>query len=606
MNQSKLYISPSVVIESMRDNGYKNTAYATAELIDNSIQAGATCVRLACFEKYKTRGKQIEQIAIIDDGKGMPSDVLHLALEFGGSKHREDEKGMGKFGMGLPNSSVSQCRLTEVWSWTNPEEILYTFLDIDKIKNKEIESIPAPIAKELPEHIKQAFNGEIPNSGTVVLWSNLDRLHWKTSKSIKLHTEALIGRIYRRQLSEESKYNENRNPLRIVFQCYEFNDLTKSYLEISSESFKANDPLYLYSDTTLPHLPAPLSKVSAFAVKDFKNIEVEYEEGKFSTVTIRTSTIKPEVAKILRSTTGDKIGSTIWGRHMKKNIGLSVVRANRELDLISDYYIADSNYLDRYLGIEVEFEPVLDQFFGVTNNKQSANKIKYIPLDVLAAEVIDTEGKTKAELESEYLDYLSEEAPVDAKIADINSKIKQMIVDAYNSIKSIGFDGLKNTSDNVTDNSKIPTDPVNIQATKAESNRAEEFEIEGDEAEPDVKGIKELLINEGMPEEEVEKTIQEIITNNLKVKFEYRDGLDDFFDIASFQGFTLIRINTAHSFYSKFMQNANEDERNLLNLCLAAWGRMEKEVPPNIMKECRNTRRRWSNMLEEYLGETVE
>lgn len=33
MNQSKLYISPSVVIESMRDNGYKNTAYATAELI---------------------------------------------------------------------------------------------------------------------------------------------------------------------------------------------------------------------------------------------------------------------------------------------------------------------------------------------------------------------------------------------------------------------------------------------------------------------------------------------------------------------------------------------------------------------------------------------
>ena len=364
--------------------------------------------------------------------------------------------------------------------------------------------------------------------------------------------------------------------------------------------------MYLYSDTTLPHLPAPLSKVSAFAVKDFKNIEVEYEEGKFSTVTIRTSTIKPEVAKILRSTTGDKIGSTIWGRHMKKNIGLSVVRANREIDLISDYYIADSNYLDRYLGIEVEFEPVLDQFFGVTNNKQSANKIKYIPLDVLAAEVIDTERKTKAELESEYLDYLSEEAPVDAKIADINSKIKQMIVDAYNSIKSIGFDGLKNTSDNVTDNSKIPTDPVNIQATKAESNRAEEFEIEGDEAEPDVKGIKELLINEGMPEEEVEKTIQEIITNNLKVKFEYRDGLDDFFDIASFQGFTLIRINTAHSFYSKFMQNANEDERNLLNLCLAAWGRMEKEVPPNIMKECRNTRRRWSNMLEEYLGETVE
>lgn len=606
MNQSKLYISPSVVIESMRDNGYKNTAYATAELIDNSIQAGATCVRLACFEKYKTRGKQIEQIAIIDDGKGMPSDVLHLALEFGGSKHREDEKGMGKFGMGLPNSSVSQCRLTEVWSWTNPEEILYTFLDIDKIKNKELESIPVPIKKDLPEHIKQAFNGEIPNSGTVILWSRLDRLNWKTSKSIKLHTESLIGRIYRRQLSAESECNKNKNPLRIVFQCYEYNDLTQSYLEISSESFRSNDPLYLYADTTLPTLPDPVSKVSPFAVKDIREFQIEYEEGKFSTVTIRTSALKPEVNIALRGTTDANIGQTIWGKHMRKNIGLSVIRADRELDLIANYHIADNNYLDRWIGAEIEFEPVLDQFFGVTNNKQGANKIKYIPLDTLAAEIIDVEGKTKAELEAEYLNYLEEEAPRDAKITAINSTIKQMIDDAYKSIENLGYKGFKSTEQDEPENSVIKTDLTNIQATIAERHRAEEFEVDGDESDPDVEGIKEHLMNEGMPEEEVEKTIQEIITNNLKVKFEYRDGLDDFFDIASFQGFTLIRINTEHSFYSKFMQNTNDDERNLLNLCLAAWGRMEKEVPPNIMKECRNTRRRWSNMLEEYLGETVE
>ena len=606
MNQSKLYISPSVVIESMRDNGYKNTAYATAELIDNSIQAGATCVRLVCFEKYQSKGKQIEQIAIIDDGKGMPSDVLHLALEFGGSKHREDEKGMGKFGMGLPNSSVSQCRLTEVWSWTNPEEILYTFLDIDKIKNKEIESIPAPITKELPEHIKQAFNGAIPKSGTVILWSSLDRLHWKTSKSIKLHTEALIGRIYRRQLSEESEYNKNRNPLRIVFQCYEYNNLTKSYLETISESFKANDPLYLYSDTTLPKLPEPFSMVSAFAVHDIKKFPVEYEKGKFSTVLIRTSVLKPEVNKALRATTDSMIGNTIWGKHMNKNIGLSVIRADRELDLIANYYLADDNYLDRWIGAEIEFEPVLDQFFGVTNNKQAATKIKYIPLETLAAEIVDGEGKTKAEIEEEYWNYLKEEDPLGEKITKINNTIKEMIKDAYNQIEGLGFKGFKSIDQNQSDNSLVKTDIANIQATTAENNRIAEYPINEDEAEPDVESIKKHLIEEGLPEEEVEKTIKEIITNNLKVKFEYRDGLDDFFDIASFQGFTEIRINTAHSFYSKFMQNANEEERNLLNLCLAAWGRMEKEASSNIKKECSNTRRRWSKMLEEYLGDAVE
>lgn len=606
MNQSKLYISPSVVIESMRDNGYKNTAYATAELIDNSIQAGATCVRLACFEKYKTRGKQIEQIAIIDDGKGMPSDVLHLALEFGGSKHREDEKGMGKFGMGLPNSSVSQCRLTEVWSWTNPEEILYTFLDIDKIKNKELESIPVPIKKDLPEHIKQAFNGEIPNSGTVILWSNLDRLHWKTSKSIKLHTEALIGRIYRRQLSAESEYNKGRNPLRIVFQCYEFNDLTTSYLEISSESFKPNDPMYLCTDTTLPKLPDPFSKVSAFSINDVETIEIEYEKGKHSTVTIRTSVLKPEVNKALRATTDTNIGGTVWGKHMKKNIGLSVVRANRELDLISDYFINDNNAKDRWIGMEIEFEPVLDQFFGVTNNKQGANKIKFTSISALASEIIDGDGKSKSEIEEEYWRYLEEEDPLGAKITEINIAIQEMIKDAYSKVVNLGYGGFKSSEQEAVDNEVVKTDTINIQATVAEKNRIEEYPLNDDESEPDVESIKKHLIEEGIPEEEVEKTIQEIITNNLKVKFEYRDGLDEFFDITSFQGFTQIRINTSHSFYLEFMQNANESERNLLYLCLAAWGRMEKEASSNIKKECSNTRRRWSNMLEEYLGETVE
>ncbi|CAM5211104.1 hypothetical protein OURE66S_02692 [Oligella ureolytica] len=115
---NKSYIRPSVVINSMRDSGYKNTAYALAELIDNSIQAKADCVRLVCFEKIRDTGSrlitEIDEIAILDNGIGMNKDTLYTALEFGGSKNREDLEGMGKFGMGLPNSSVSQCLLTEI------------------------------------------------------------------------------------------------------------------------------------------------------------------------------------------------------------------------------------------------------------------------------------------------------------------------------------------------------------------------------------------------------------------------------------------------------------------------------------------------------------
>ena len=40
-----------LAVKAMRDNGYKNAAYAIAELMDNSIQAGAKNVELLCAEQ---------------------------------------------------------------------------------------------------------------------------------------------------------------------------------------------------------------------------------------------------------------------------------------------------------------------------------------------------------------------------------------------------------------------------------------------------------------------------------------------------------------------------------------------------------------------------
>ena len=44
------FLNASTVIESLRDNGYTNTAYALAEIIDNSIQASATRVEIGFVE----------------------------------------------------------------------------------------------------------------------------------------------------------------------------------------------------------------------------------------------------------------------------------------------------------------------------------------------------------------------------------------------------------------------------------------------------------------------------------------------------------------------------------------------------------------------------
>jgi hypothetical protein len=44
-------IPTHLAVKAMRDSGYKSTAYALAELIDNSIQAEASDVEVICIEE---------------------------------------------------------------------------------------------------------------------------------------------------------------------------------------------------------------------------------------------------------------------------------------------------------------------------------------------------------------------------------------------------------------------------------------------------------------------------------------------------------------------------------------------------------------------------
>ena len=43
-------VSPKLTIEAMRDSGYKDTNHALAELIDNSVEAGANLVEVIAVE----------------------------------------------------------------------------------------------------------------------------------------------------------------------------------------------------------------------------------------------------------------------------------------------------------------------------------------------------------------------------------------------------------------------------------------------------------------------------------------------------------------------------------------------------------------------------
>src|SRR5437867_858712 len=109
-------------ILATRDSGYKGTESAVAELIDNSLQAAARHVWIN-VAVHEERSEHPLRLSVLDDGGGMDKRTLRQSLRFGGTSRFNDRSGLGRYGMGLPNSSLSQARRVDVYSWLKPGEV---------------------------------------------------------------------------------------------------------------------------------------------------------------------------------------------------------------------------------------------------------------------------------------------------------------------------------------------------------------------------------------------------------------------------------------------------------------------------------------------------
>ena len=237
-------IPPNLAIRAMRDSGYKNTAYALAELIDNSVQAGADAVEVICLEESKVvsrrRRRRLSEIGVLDNGRGMEPLILQLALQFGNGTHLDDRTGIGRFGMGLPNSSISQCRRVDVWTWqSGPDNAIHTYLDVDEVEEGTLTSIRPPLPQPLPG-VWRRRSRIVSTSGTLVLWSKLEdhRITWRGARATLTNTGDIVGRMYRHFI--------NRGDLRIDLRSWRDGE------EDEAKVAKVNDPLYLMSDSSTP------------------------------------------------------------------------------------------------------------------------------------------------------------------------------------------------------------------------------------------------------------------------------------------------------------------------------------------------------------------
>ena len=149
--------------DALRSSGYKSIDSAVAELIDNSIEAGAHDVFVIMKERIDpvTRRNAVYEFGILDNGSGM--DISKLACCLGiGYTTKSDRRGMGRFGVGLPQASLHVTPSVEVYSWTEDdgpidedEPVRQVWLDINKVKTGEQEEINDPELQEIPAQFRR-------------------------------------------------------------------------------------------------------------------------------------------------------------------------------------------------------------------------------------------------------------------------------------------------------------------------------------------------------------------------------------------------------------------------------------------------------------------
>jgi hypothetical protein len=378
MSEGMSMINPTMWVNSVRSSGYRDAAMALGELIDNSLQAGASDVEVLVKEKLTLNGNRrtwnVQEIAVLDNGKGMDPVLQQRALRFGDGDHHKTSGGMGKYGVGLPQASISQAKRVDVWSWQDGvASAQHTFInlnDADWVKRAMI--LPAdstPIPQEW------LANAEIVgDSGTLVVWSTLDRLAWKKAETIYINSDFLVGRMYRHWLSSESDADVPN--AQISLRAFDAEGVEPR----GEWQFTPNDPLYLLKDNAANPSKQTKREVLFDKVGIVKELPFKFvnEEGDTIESTVKiTSTMAPRELRDPYGPSAMNAGSTDYGTHVRKNIGVSIVRANRELTLSTSFAI-DKEKRHRWWGIQVEFSPELDEILGVTNNKQDAENLSSV------------------------------------------------------------------------------------------------------------------------------------------------------------------------------------------------------------------------------------
>ena len=331
-------------IWATRDSGYKGTTSAVAELVDNALQARATEISVRLMVDDRQREYPLV-LSVLDNGSGMDAVTMRMALRFGGSSRFNDRRGLGRYGMGLPNSSLSQAMRVTVHSWGSSNgDVLESYLDIDEIASGQITEVPEPRAVARPHFV----NGH--PTGTAVTWTRCDRLENRRVSTLVRKLLIALGRRFRHFLWAGVSIDVNGDPVEPL------------------------DPLFL-------HPSGRFTGASQFC-DDFV-----YEVAAGSDDRRRTGIVRVRFSELPVGQWSSLSNSEKRSMGIAKGAGVSVVRAGREVDY-GWFFLGGKrreNY-DDWWRCEIQFDPVLDEAFGITHTKQQIRPRPHL-VEALAADM---------------------------------------------------------------------------------------------------------------------------------------------------------------------------------------------------------------------------
>ena len=573
-NADRSLFPSSFTIRALRDSRYHNTAYAIAELLDNSVEAHAPLIELLCMEEpqqvqARTR-RLVSEIGVLDNGSGMEVDTLLDALKFGGGTRHNLDRGIGKYGMGLPTSSMSQCKRVDVWTWRHGiDSLWHSSIDADNIEQGD-HRVPLPDQETpIPEHWRRAGSPEIfeSDSGTLVVWSKLDKIQWRTANAIIENTHREVGRIHRIYINEELH----------TIQAASFLKSQPGNRE-KERRFVANDPLYLMKHTSTP---APWNEEPMFKEWTTKEYPVTVE-GKELTIYVKYSIVRPEALKT--ASVAKLPGSEDYGRHARHNIGVSVVREDREI-VLEDAFLREGGSADnpqnRWWGCEVHFRRGCDELFGVDHNKQMVAKFTQ------AAKTLARDDRSRQVI----LDEMGlDEDIIHTIVGEIRDQTRAMmraIRQMFEQRKKPSGTGSpeKRAVKTATDADKDAIAAGNETPTRTDRDR-EEIPPEKREA-----GLAKQFVESGHSDQDAEQLAKMLVQEGLAYQFN-PSQLDGYqmFNVRTNQGVLHINLNTDHPIYDLISHvegrlGTEGDESDpafqaivALRLLLSSWARMEDQT----------------------------